>query len=123
MGVLATLGFLVASVGLHGLMSQAVVQRRREFGIRLAVGASRGHVIWLVLRSALAVVLAGVGAGIVMALTGAAWIRSLLFGIAPVDPVTYALATGTLASVVLVTGLIPAIAASRQDPVEVLRFE
>jgi ABC-type antimicrobial peptide transport system permease subunit len=123
MGFLAVLGFAVAAVGLHGLMSQAALQRRREFGVRLALGARRAHVIWLVLRSTFAVVLIGVTAGLVMTLTGVTWIRGLLFGITPIDPATYALATGALAGVVIVTGLLPAITASRVDPVETLRFE
>ena len=123
LGVLAVLGFLIAAVGLHGLVSQSVVERVREFGIRLAVGASRGQVIWLVVRSSLIVVLAGVPLGMLLAGLGGALVRSQLYGIEPASPVAHAAAALALVAVVIVASLVPAWRASRANPVDVLRTD
>jgi hypothetical protein len=123
LGVLAALGFLIAAVGLHGLVSQSVVERVREFGIRLAVGASRGQIIWLVVRSTLIVVLVGVPLGMLLAALGGALVRSQLYGIEPASPVVHAAAALALVAVVIVASLVPAWRASRANPVDVLRAD
>src|SRR5688572_32376668 len=89
LGLLATIGFLLAALGIHGLVSQSVVERTREFGIRLAVGARRGEIVRLVLRSMLVIVAAGAPLGSVLAAMMAFVLRSRLFGVTPGDPGPY----------------------------------
>jgi ABC-type antimicrobial peptide transport system permease subunit len=123
LSALSVLGFVIAAVGLHGLASQAVAGRLREFGIRLAVGASRGHVMGLVLRSAFRMALIGIPVGIGLAWLGGEIVRSRLFGVGPGDPVLHLTAALTLVAVVLLSTLRAAWRASRANPVDVLRAD
>jgi len=123
LGVLAALGFLLATVGVHGLFSQVVTERWREFGIRLAVGASRRDVIGLVLRGAAGVIVVSIPLGIGAAMVGSRLIEQRLFGIDPLDTLTYAVAAVALVLVVLVASLAPARRAAGANPVDVLRAE
>jgi ABC-type antimicrobial peptide transport system permease subunit len=123
LSVLAGLGFLLAVVGIHGLVSQTVVERTREFGVRLAIGASRGQIVRLVFRSALLVVLIGAPVGLVVAYFASRVVESRLYGVTPADPAVYATATCALLVVVFLASLIPARTASRANPVDVLRAE
>jgi predicted permease len=123
LSVLAGLGFLLAAVGIHGLVSQTVVERTREFGVRLAIGATRGHVVGLVFRSALVVMLIGAPAGLVVAYLASRLVESRLYGVTPADPGVYATAIAALLAVVFLASLIPARTASRANPVDVLRAE
>lgn len=95
--VFALLALLVASIGLYGVMSYVVSQRIREFGIRLAVGASRGAVLRLVLQQAAKLVSIGIGIGLVAAALLARPIGSLLYGVGPFDAATSALSLATKA--------------------------
>jgi predicted permease len=121
--LLASIGFLLAALGIHGLVSQAVVERNREFGIRLAVGAKRHEIVGLVLRSTLTMVAAGTMLGSLLAAVLAFALRSRLFGITPGHPVPYIAALAALFLVVLMASLAPAWSASRSDPSDVLRSE
>lgn len=123
LGVLAGLGFLLAAVGIHGLVAQIAGDRRREFGIRLALGATPWQIILLVLRTALFVIAIGAPLGLVLAGLGSQLVKSRLFGITPLDLAVYIVATLALAAVVVLASLGPARRASRVDPVNVLRVD
>ena len=119
-GVLA---LALASIGLYGVMSYNVSRRTAELGIRLALGAPRGAVLWLVMRHVLVLVCAGLSAGYAIALLSVHALRSLLFGLSPYDPATMASAAGVLVTVAVAAGLKPAWKASRIDPMVALRYE
>ena len=117
------LALLLACLGLYGLMAYAVARRTGEVGIRMALGARRGHVMWLVLRETFGLALAGIAAGIPLALWTARYAKSLLFGIDTADPMTIAVTIAALTGVACVAGYIPARRAMRVDPMVALRWE
>ena len=119
-GLLAT---LLASIGLYGVMAFVVARRRKELGIRLALGAQPGFVIWLVMREVVLLVTIGLAVGIPAALALGQYVSSQLYGIQPRDPL---IAGGTMLLLLIVSGaagLIPATRASRIDPILALRHE
>jgi predicted permease len=119
-GIFAT---LLAAIGLYGVMAYTVARRTREIGIRMALGAERGTVIWLVMRDVLLLVTIGIAIGLPasIGLTQAA--RSQLYGVQPHDPSTVVIAILALATVGGIAGLVPALRASRLDPMMALRHE
>jgi predicted permease len=117
----AALAVVLAAVGLYGVLSYGVSQRRREMGVRAALGADRRQLLGLVLREALTVTAIGAAVGLIGAGLLTRLIQTLLFGISPLDPVTYATAPAVLLGVALVAGLVPALRAARTDPAVVLR--
>jgi predicted permease len=121
------LALLLASVGLYGLLSFGVVQRTSELGVRMALGAGRGDVVWLVLREAMIVVAVGLAVGVPAALATArlasSQIAGLLFGLRATDPLTIAVAALGLAGVALVAAYLPARRASRVNPLTALKAE
>jgi predicted permease len=117
------LALLLASLGLYGLMAYAVGRRTAEIGIRMALGARRRGIIWLIVRETLWLVLAGAGVGIPLAVWLSRYGKSLLFGIAPADPVVFAGSFVTLVGVAVFAGFLPARRASRIDPMVALRYE
>jgi predicted permease len=119
-GVLA---LLLSAIGLYGLMSYAVTQRRREIGIRVALGARPDRVMRDLIRDGLSVTCAGVGVGLIAALAAVQLVKSLLFGITPYDPVTLVAAPVSLLVVAIVASALPAARAARVDPMEALRAE
>jgi putative ABC transport system permease protein len=123
LAMFALLALFVASIGLYGVMSYLVSQRKREFGIRIAVGASHGAVLRLVLGHAAKLVSIGICVGLVGAALLARLIASLLFGVAPFDAATLASVSVLLAVVALVASFIPAQRAAQADPMESLRYE
>jgi putative ABC transport system permease protein len=123
LGVFAGTAVLLAALGLYGVMSSGVTARTRELGIRLALGSQRSGLLGLVLRRGAALTSAGIALGWLGALAGSRLLRSLLFGIEPMDPVTFGLVPLLLALVALVACWIPARRASRVDPMVALRAE
>jgi ABC-type antimicrobial peptide transport system permease subunit len=119
-GVLA---MLLASIGLYGTMAYAVSRRTSEIGLRLALGARRCDVLWMVVRESLALVFIGAAAGVPVALAGGRLISSLLFGISPADPLTLVVATLLLTAVAALASWVPAHRASRMDAMTALRYE
>ena len=122
-GFFAALALLLASVGLYGLMSYAVVRRMREIGIRVALGAKRENILWMVLRETLALALLGLALGVPCALAGSQLIAGMLFGVSPNDLPTMAAVSLLLLVVALVAGYLPARSASAIEPMVALRSE
>jgi ABC-type antimicrobial peptide transport system permease subunit len=118
-----SLVLLLAGVGLFGLMSYAVAQRRREVGIRMALGADRDRVVRNVVGEGLAVTLAGLAGGAVIALVAVRVVRPLLYGVTPQDPLTLAGAAASLLAIAILACAVPAWRAARVDPMVALRSE
>jgi predicted permease len=117
------LALLLACLGLYGLAAYAVARRTGEIGIRIALGARRGHVMWLVLSQMFGLTLAGVAAGLPLALWAARFAKSLLFGVEAADPLTMAFTIGALIGVAALASYIPVRRALRVDPMAALRCE
>jgi predicted permease len=122
-GFFAALALLLASIGLYGLMSYAVTRRTRELGIRVAIGAQRQNILWIVLRETLALALIGLAIGIPCAISACRLISSMLFGLSPSDLPTIAVVSLLLLLVALFAGYLPARRASAIDPIVALRAE
>jgi ABC-type antimicrobial peptide transport system permease subunit len=114
---------LLAALGIYGVVAYGVALRRRELGMRMALGARAAEVRSLVLRRGLRPAIAGLFAGLVAALAAGHWVRSLLFGVAPTDPWALGGAAATLVSVALTACLLPAHRAATIDPARILRDE
>jgi putative ABC transport system permease protein len=123
MGAFAATALALAVVGTYGVVSYAVAQRRRELGIRVALGASTGSVVTLVARHTTALAAAGIAAGTVAALALSHFAASLLYDVRPTDPATYALTALLLGMVAALAAVLPARRAARVDPVVTLRDE
>jgi predicted permease len=119
----ATLGVLVAALGLYALLTHSVAMRTREIGIRIAVGAAPRSIRALILRHMLGLVLGGVVVGVPAALMGSTVLQSLMFGLSTTDGVTLAVAVGIVVVVGAAASVVPAVRASRVDPVRLLRAE
>ena len=118
-----TVGLLLAAVGLYGLLSYTISRRTGEIGIRVALGATPGAVVLLVLRHVALLVAIGLAAGLAIAVAGARAIAAFLYDLSSHDPVTLLLAAGVLVLVAIVASLIPATRAVRIDPVTALHYE
>jgi predicted permease len=122
-GFFGLLAVLLAVVGLYGVISYIVAMRRNEIGIRMALGASRGDVIGIIVRETLLLLALGVGVGVVLALVAVRSAGSLLFGLQSNDPLTFAGASALLVTIALIASFLPARRASRVDPMVALRYE
>jgi putative ABC transport system permease protein len=119
----AVLGLLLASVGLYGLVSYSVAQRRREVGIRMSLGADRASIVRLLLGNGLRPVVAGVFAGLGMALALARLLQGLLYGVSAFDAATFGIVVTALLSIAGLAAALPAFRATRVDPSAALRVE
>ena len=117
----AGLALMLASIGLYGLMSYAVVRRTREIGVRVAMGAQRGNILWIVLRETLTLALGGIAMGVPAGLAASRLIASMLFGVTASDLPTVVIISALLLVVSLVAGYLPAFRASNIDPIHALR--
>jgi predicted permease len=126
-GLLSTIagviGLVIATVGVYGVISFAVARRRREIGIRLAIGARPGEILSMMLRQGLAMTLTGTAVGVLIGLGLTQLLASLLYGIDPRDTITFVIVPAVLMAIALLACLLPARAAARTDPVTVLRNE
>lgn len=123
LSLFAGLGLLLAILGIYGVISYAVSQRTHEIGIRMALGAKPGDVLRLVIGQAMLLATAGIAIGTAGAFVLSRFLQSLLFGIKPTDPLTYALVAVSLVIVSLAASYIPARRAMRVDPMVALRHE
>ena len=117
------LALVVASIGLYGVINYNVTQRMHELGVRVALGAQRSDVVRMVTRQGVQVALIGAAGGVALAVVSARWVQPLLFQQSATDPWIYAGASAAMTVVALVASVIPAIRASRADPITVLRTE
>jgi len=122
-GVFAILALALAAVGIYGVMSYTVSQRRQEIGIRMALGAQPGNVQSMILGHSVKLTLIGVGLGLAGAFALVRFLTSLLFGVGAYDAVTFIGVPVLLAAVAIVASYLPARRAVRVDPIVALRYE
>ena len=123
LSVFAGAAVLLAAIGLYGVIAQSVSERRREIGVRMALGATHDQILRLFLRHGLIVAAIGIGAGIAGAVAAARSLASLVFGVTVTDPATLGTVAALLTLVTLLACYIPAQSATRVDPSEALRME
>jgi len=119
----AAIALALAAVGVYGVISYAVSQRTQEIGVRVALGAQHADVLRLVLRDGALLGGIGIAIGLVGALGVTRFLRNMLFGISPFDPVSFAAVSLMLAGIALFASYVPARRAARVDPVEALRYD
>jgi predicted permease len=122
-GFFGVLALVLASVGLYGVIAHSAARRTREIGIRMALGAERASVLWLVLKEAVVLVSIGAVIGVPVALAVTKFASAFLYGVGARDPMSVVVATGFLITVAILAGYLPAYWASRMDPLRALRYE
>jgi len=123
LGLFGAMALALATAGIFGVISYSVSRRTHEFGIRMALGASGNEILRLVLKEGMRLALAGVAAGIAVALGFARLMSSLLFGVRPTDPATLIVLPLLLTGAALLAAYVPARRATRVDPMAALRHE
>jgi predicted permease len=123
LGAFGVLALALSSLGLYGVIAYSVARRRREMGVRFALGARPKEVVGLVLRDGMALVATGLGVGLVLAALAARLLTGVLYGTSALDPVAYGLATAVLVVIALAANAVPAARAAKVDPVTALRQE
>jgi len=121
--IFAGVALVLAAIGIYGVMSYSVTARTQEIGVRLAIGAQRRDVVWLVLRQVIWLSATGIAIGLGLMFAAARVLQQLLYGVGPADPLTIAAVAVLLGTVAIVAAWVPAFRASRVDPIEALRYE
>jgi ABC-type antimicrobial peptide transport system permease subunit len=119
----AVLALLLASIGIYGVLAYFVTQHTNEIGLRMALGATRANILFLVLKKGMGLTLLGVVIGVAVALGATRLMSSLLFGVKAADPLTFTAVPLLLASVALLACYLPARRATKVDPLVALRYE
>src|SRR6185369_15717320 len=119
----ALLALVLGGVGIYGIISYSVTQRTHEIGVRMALGARAANVLSLIMRNGLVLVLAGIVIGVAGAFALTRFLTTLLFGVTPTDTVTFVLVSLVFFVIAMVASLIPALRATRVDPLVALRYE
>ncbi len=117
------LAIFLSAIGIYGLMSYVVSRRTNEIGIRMALGAERMHVRWLVMREVLILVAVGIAIGVPAALLSSRLVASMLFGLGATDAASLLAAVAVMLAIAALAGYLPARRASRVDPMVALRYE
>ncbi len=123
LGSFALLALVLGAVGIYGIVSYSVTQRTHEIGIRMALGARAGNVLGLIMKNGLTLVLTGIAIGIAGAIALTRFLTTLLFGVTPTDSVTFVVVSVVFFVIAIIASLIPAIRATRVDPLIALRYE
>ena len=123
LAIASVMALVLSAVGIYGVVSYLVAQRRAEIGVRIALGARGSQVAWQVVGQSLLLVVAGVGVGLAVAIAGTRVLRALLFEVSPTDPTVLITVSLVLMAIATVASLGPARRAARVDPIEVLRAE
>jgi len=123
LAIFAATALLLSSVGIYGVLSYMVAQRTRDIGIRMALGASQGQLIWDVLGFGVRLTGIGLSVGLVVALAATRWLSSLLYGVRPTDAATFTVVSFLLLTVALIASYLPARRATRVDPIVALRYD
>jgi ABC-type antimicrobial peptide transport system permease subunit len=123
LGSFGVLAIVLAAIGIYGVMSYVVVGRTREIGVRIALGAARRDVLLLIVRQGMTLAVLGLGIGLLIAFGVAQLLSKLLFGVSPVDPLTFVGVSLLLALVAALACYIPARRATAVDPLVALRYE
>jgi predicted permease len=114
---------LLVATGLYGTLTYRISRRTSEIGVRIALGANRGQVLWMIVRESLVVAIVGIAMGVPLAILGARWLAATLFGLTPGDPLSFGLALAAVALVTISASLVPARRAATLDPMRALRSE
>ena len=122
-GIFSALALVLAAIGLYGVMSYSVVRRTSEIGIRLALGAQTGTVLWMILRESLLLLALGLALGLPLTLASTRIVRDQLYGLSALDPTTFAAAIAIVATMTLIAAWLPARFASKVDPMVALRCD
>jgi ABC-type antimicrobial peptide transport system permease subunit len=122
-GVFGVLALILAAIGIYGTMAYSVARRTNEIGIRMAIGAQRGNVLWMVLRDSLLLIFAGLVIGLPIAVLASRTIKSFLFGVNSLDPLAIASALVVIGALAALAGYLPARRATKIDPMLALRYE
>src|SRR5262249_32261151 len=123
LGTFAVLALILAAVGIYGVVSYTVTQSTQEIGVRMALGADRRAVLRTVLQGAMTMALAGIAIGAASAFAATRVMKDLLFGVSATDPATFGAVALLLAGVTLLASYIPALRATKVDPIVALRYE
>ena len=121
--VFAGLGLTLTAIGLYGVVAYTVTQRAREFGIRVALGARSAEVLGMVVRSGMSLAGIGLAVGIVIASLATRVLTTTLYGVDPLDPVTFGVVAAVLLTVAMLASYVPARRATKVDPISALRAE
>ena len=123
LGAFAGLAFLLAGIGLHGLLAYNVSQRAREIGVRVALGADRRSILAMVMQRGLRLAFLGICIGAALAVAAGRALQAVLAGVSPTDVVTFGGAVGLAILMTIAGSLLPALRATRVDPLQVIRSE